>query len=393
MALFSPLQFVDESTHDYLNYLLQKAIEARASDIHLEPLRHALRVRFRVDGRLYEFERLPNHLKPNLLAYVKIRSQMDIAQTRLPQDGRFEYQLQGPWDIRASLIPTIYGESIALRLLNPSQLCLYFSELGFLDDHDKTLQALIHQAGGMLLFCGPTGSGKTTTLYSILNYLQDGRQKMITLEDPIEYHLEGVHQVAVHPGIGLSFANSLRAILRQAPDLIMIGEIRDPDTIHTAINAAITGHKVLSTLHTDDTISALLRLLDLGIPSFLMGSAISGIVAQRLMRCVCPHCAETAAAPIDSRLKPLLADEAYNFKEGRGCEQCRFTGFLGRIGVFEILPVKPALIELLSLKASYTQLQGYLKAHKIRSLAQDALLKAQRGISPLSEVMHLLNQS
>lgn len=391
MALLSPLQFVDESTQDYLHYLLNKAIAARASDIHLEPLEEVLRIRLRVDGRLYEIERLPNQLKSNLIAYIKIRAQMDIAQSRLPQDGRFEYPVGTKhFDIRASLIPTIYGESLALRLLNPSQVCLYFAQLGFLDDHDKALQDLIHQAGRMLLFCGPTGSGKTTTLYSILNHLQNGRQKIITLEDPIEYHLEGIHQVAVQPAIGLCFANSLKAILRQAPDLIMIGEIRDPETIQTAVNAAITGHKVLSTLHTDDTLSALLRLLDLGIPSFLIGAAIGGIVAQRLMPCVCPHCAESVSPTIDSSLVSLLADEPCNFKIGRGCEQCRFTGLRGRIGVFEILPVKPSLLELLALKKPYTHLKSYLKEHNIRTLAQDALLKAQRGLSPLSEALNFL---
>ncbi len=391
MATFSPLAFADESTQDYLHYLLHKAIQARASDIHLEPLRDAFRIRLRVDGMLYEVERLPFALKANLLAYLKIRSNMDITQSRLPQDGRFFYQWEGmQFDIRCSLIPTLYGESMVLRLLNKAQLCLYFSELGFLDDHDQQLKSLMHLSGGMLLFCGPTGSGKTTTLYSVLNYLHDGKHKIITLEDPIEYTLEGIHQVSIQSEIGLSFSQSLRAILRQAPDLIMLGEIRDLDTLDTAINAAITGHQVLSTLHTDDTLGGLIRLMDMGLPSFLIETAIKGIVAQRLVRCVCPHCVEDAPISIPYPLKALLADEPLQLKQGIGCSFCRYTGVLGRIGAFEVLPLKPELVELLDQKRPLGDLQAYLKSHKIRTLSQDAILKAQRGIIPLSESLNLV---
>lgn len=391
MLTVTPLALADDSTQDYLHYLLRKAIQARASDIHLEPLRDAFRIRFRVDGMLYEAERLPLALKTNLLAYLKIRSNMDITQSRLPQDGCFSYRLEEmQFDVRCSLIPTLYGESMALRLLNKAQLCLYFSELGFLEDHDRQLKALMHQSGGMLLFCGPTGSGKTTTLYSILNYLHDGKHKIITLEDPIEYTLEGIHQVSIQPEMGLSFSQSLRAILRQAPDLIMLGEIRDLSTLDTAINAAITGHQVLSTLHTDDTLGALIRLMDMGLPSFLIGSSIKGIVAQRLVRCVCPHCVEDAPLSIPYHLKPLLSDEPLQLKQGRGCSFCRYTGVLGRIGAFELLPLHPALLELLEQKRPLRALQAYLKSHKIRTLGQDAVLKAQRGIIPLSEALHLL---
>lgn len=391
MATFTPLAFVDASTQDYLHYILNKAIQARASDIHLEPLRDAFRIRFRVDGLLYEAERLPSSLKSNLLAYLKIRSNMDITQSRLPQDGRFLYAFEGnQFDVRCSLIPTLYGESMALRLLSKKQLCLYFAELGFLDDHDRTLKALMHQAGGMLLFCGPTGSGKTTTLYSILHHLHDGKHKIITLEDPIEYTLDGIHQVSIRPEIGLSFSQALRAILRQAPDLIMLGEIRDLATLDTAINAAITGHQVLSTLHTDTSLGALIRLMDMGLPSFLIGTAIKGILAQRLVRCVCPHCVEDSPLSIPLQLKTLLEDEPVRLKQGRGCSLCRHTGVLGRIGAFELLPLKPDFLELLDQKKPLEDLQAYLKVNKIRTLGQDAMLKAQRGIIPLSEALTLL---
>lgn len=402
MPIFPHLSFVDESTQDYLHYLLDNAIQARASDIHLEPLRDAFRIRFRVDGYLYEADRLPPSLKASLLSYLKIRSHMDITQSRLPQDGRFGYAYKGRHlDIRCSVIPTLFGESMALRLLHKDQACVYFAELGFLEDHDQQLKALMHQSGGMLLFCGPTGSGKTTTLYSMLNYLHDGKHKIITLEDPIEYTLEGIHQLSIRPTIGLSFAQSLRAILRQAPDLIMLGEIRDADTLDTAIHAAISGHQVLSTLHTDTTLGALMRLMDMGLPSFLIGTAIKGIVAQRLVCCVCPHCVESAPPPVlqgveDTPLKihpslaTLLADEPLRFRQAKGCAVCRHTGLLGRIGAFELLPLKPELLELIDQKRPLADLQAYLKAHKIRTLGDDAILKAQRGIIPLSEALALV---
>lgn len=384
------MERVDASTQKYAAYLINSAIFARASDIHLEPLSHTFRVRYRIDGYLQTIESLPKDTESSLLAHLKLLSGMNISERRLPQDGRFDWRYKDfSYDIRSATYPTIQGESLVLRLLNKKQYELSFSELGFLDDHVHVLKSLIEKPEGILLFTGPTGSGKSTTLYSILHHLKHANKKIITLEDPVEYKVSQIHQVRIQDPIGLSFANGLRAILRQAPDIILVGEIRDTETLKIAIHAAITGHKVLSTLHTYDTARALLRLLEMGIPYYLISGALQGVVAQRLIRKICPFCVSDTV--YDNIYKDFLEEDVVVYsKRGLGCEHCLQTGFLGRLGVFEILPFSPNLADLLSLDFSLNALVGFLKKEGIRTLKQDAVFKAQRGLTSWKEILKIM---
>ncbi|KAB2644021.1 MAG: type II/IV secretion system protein [Verrucomicrobia bacterium] len=375
-----------------LSHLILKAQESRASDLHLEPLSNAVRVRIRVDGALHEVQSLSKKLQESLVSRLKIMSaSMDIAEKRLPQEGRFQFQCGiHIFDIRISTIPTIYGESVVLRFLERSSLPLGLSELGLEPEDHCILKNLIAQPYGLLLVTGPTGSGKTTTLYSCLQELNHPNQKIITVEDPIEYQLPGVNQVQVEKEIGRTFSSVLRAMLRQASNKIMIGEIRDAETARIAINASLTGHLIFSSLHTNDAPSALMRLQNLGIPPYLIAGGLRAIIAQRLVRRLCSHC----KAPTDFTkyeetilgLKERSLSMCHPMKAS-GCSECQETGFQGRLGIFEILTISDLLRQDIHEKKTSVHLREHMRHHGIKTLREDGLKKVFSGLTTLHEIL------
>ncbi len=335
-----------------VNLIITRAIERRASDIHFEPFEDHFRVRYRIDGVLHDVESPPRRLQAAIISRVKIMAKLNIAERRLPQDGRIMLRVKGKEiDFRVSSIPTIHGESLVLRILDKSSIVLDIEKIGFPEDTLRGFTELIQRPHGIILVTGPTGSGKTTTLYCALQEINSPDKKIITVEDPVEYQLKGVNQIQVKPAIGLTFANSLRSIVRQDPDVILIGEIRDAETAEIAIHSALTSHLVLSTLHTNDAPSAITRLIDMGMEDYLLSSTIIGILAQRLVRAACPYCREPYAPDpailnemkvIRNGLEPLKAYEV------RGCDRCGFTGYWGRMGIFEFLKVARTFKSLFS---------------------------------------------
>ena len=326
-----------------VNLIISKAIEARASDIHIEPFEKDLKVRYRIDGILYDVESPPKKLKAAVISRVKIMAKLNIAERRLPQDGRIKLKVLGKdIDLRVSTLPTMYGESVVMRILDKSNSNLYdIRRLGFPEDSLRDLEALIRRPHGILLVTGPTGSGKTTTLYSALDTINLPDKKIITIEDPVEYQMDGINQIQVNPQIGLTFASGLRHIVRQDPDVIMVGEIRDLETAEIAIRAALTGHLVFSTLHTNDAPSAITRLVDMGAEDYLIASSLLGVLAQRLVRVICPHC-RVEVFPVPEMLDEIgyrrgNGHEPHRFFEGKGCEHCANTGFIGRVGIYELM--------------------------------------------------------
>ena len=373
-----------------VSLLMLEAFKNRASDIHLEPLERKFRVRFRIDGVLREVQGPPKRLQPSVISRIKIMSNMSIAERRLPQDGRIKLNLFGKdIDLRVSAIPTSHGESIVLRLLDKSNLLLGLGQLGFLSDDEKKFESLIRQPNGILLITGPTGSGKTTTLYACLNFLNRPDRKLITVEDPVEYQLSGINQVQVNETIGLSFANVLRSILRQAPNIIMIGEIRDFETAEIAVHASLTGHLVFSTLHTNDAAGAITRLIDQGVKPFLVASSLIGILAQRLIRKICPKCKEPTQPP-DYQLKMLKITpeklKAVTFYKGKGCEHCNGIGYHGRIGIMELLEVDDSVRKLIYQKVSSPQIRKRAREIGMRTLREDGIQKVLSGMTTLEEV-------
>lgn len=362
--------------------LVEQAVVAGASDLHLEPMRDAVRVRIRVDGLLRELVRLPLAAHSTLVTQLKVAANMDIAEKRVPQDGRIALELDGrSVDLRLSTLPTTLGEKIAIRLLAQQEL-LQLEELGFTEANLACYRRLFTQPNGLILLTGPTGSGKTSTLYATLAELDAATRNIITLEDPVEYSLPGINQVAVNRRSGMTFAKGLRAIVRQDPDVIMLGEIRDEETAGIAVQAALTGHLVLSTLHTNSAAGAVYRLLDMGIAPYLLAAALRGVVAQRLVRRLCPACRRQRTATAAER--SFLG--AATVWEQHGCEQCHAAGYRGRVAVQEVLLLTARLQQLVLQRAPVEELEQAARAEGLRSLAEDAAAKALDGLTTVQEL-------
>ncbi|MBT8483988.1 MAG: type II/IV secretion system protein [Phycisphaerales bacterium] len=373
-----------------VNLLLLEAIQSRTSDVHIEPFENELKVKYRIDGELVEQPPPPKHLQPALIGRIKIMSGMNIAERYIPQDGHITLRFEGrKVDIRVSTVPTLYGESVVMRILDKSALPLDLVSLGMGEDMRNEMDRLIAKPHGMVLVTGPTGSGKTTTLYAALSKLYDPRKKIITIEDPVEYELAGINQMPVNPKRGLTFASGLRSILRQDPDVIFVGEIRDGETADIAIRSALTGHLIFSTLHTNDAISSIGRLTDMGAEPYLVASVIEGVLAQRLGRRVCPECREQVPMPEDIEHR-LSAEEKALFNgqvwRGRGCKQCNESGHYGRIGYFELLRISPALRKAISENRPAGELADLAEA-SFRTMREDGMHKASQGLSTIEEVM------
>ena len=374
-----------------VNQIIVDAFKNRASDIHLEPMAAKFRVRYRIDGVLHEMKGPPKKLQPNIVARLKIQSGMSIAERRIPQDGRIQTSISGKLiDLRVNVLPTNHGESVCMRILDKEGLRLGLPELGFFTDDQQTFERLVGMPDGILLVTGPTGSGKTTTLYSVLNYINRPDRKIITVEDPVEYMLSGINQVQVHEHIGFTFASALRAMLRQAPNVVMLGEIRDMETASIAINASLTGHLVFSTLHTNDAPSAVTRLIDIGVKPFLVASSTRGIMAQRLVRKVCKVCT-APAMPSDAELRALSIDpnnvKDANFRKGKGCPNCSGTGNRGRFGVFEIFVIEDEARKLIYDKVPATVLRNRAREMGMRTLREDGARKVIAGLTTADEVI------
>jgi type IV pilus assembly protein PilB len=374
-----------------VNSIIAEAFKMRASDIHLEPLSKTFRMRYRIDGVLHEIKAPPKRLQAAVISRLKIQSNMSISEHRIPQDGRIQTAVGGKLiDLRVSCLPTNHGESIVMRILDKEGLRLGLPELGFFTDDQQTFEKLIGLPDGILLVTGPTGSGKTTTLYSCLHFINRPDRKIITVEDPVEYLLSGINQVQVAEAVGLTFSFALRSILRQAPNVIMIGEIRDLETASIAINASLTGHLVFSTLHTNDAPSAVTRLIDIGVKPFLVASSTRALMAQRLVRKVCRQCA-APSVPSESELRTLGMDlasiQGANFQKGKGCSNCSNTGYRGRFGIFEIFVIDDEARKLIYEKVSSSVLRARAREMGMRTLREDGIRKVQAGLTTPDEVI------
>ncbi len=402
-----PGMLEDAPTARMFDIIMIQAIRDRASDIHLEPDEMALRVRFRIDGFLYESLTLPKQVHPSITSRIKILAEMDIAETRAPQDGNFNVKMEKRgFEIRVSTFPTIYGENVVLRILDQTSPLFKLEELGFSKDMLDLCKQLIQRPNGIILVTGPTGSGKTTSLYAFLNLINSKEKNIITIEDPVEYRLALIRQTQINPKAGITFATGLRSILRQDPDVIMIGEIRDRETSEIALQSALTGHLVLSTLHTNDAPEAITRLMDIGVEPYLISSSLIGVLAQRLVRTICPDC--KTPYPADPNILSDLGDveksrndcrtdtqprevskskEPLTLYRGKGCKNCKQSGYRGRAGIFELLPINEKIKQLISEKAS-TQVirEAAKKTVGMVSLREDGLGKVLKGITTLEEV-------
>jgi general secretion pathway protein E len=377
-----------------VNRMIARAVEARASDIHIEPFEQRLRVRYRIDGILQEVDPPPTHLRPAVLSRIKIMARLNIAERRLPQDGRIRLAVRGKdIDLRVATIPTMHGEAVVLRVLDRTSVTLDFQALGLAGEGLAAYRAALNRPNGILLVTGPTGSGKTTTLYTSLLELNTPDKKILTVEDPIEYQLDGVNQVQIKPQIGLSFAHVLRSMLRHDPDIIMVGEIRDLETAQIAIQAALTGHLVLSTLHTNNAASTLTRLLDMGVEDYLMTSTVNGIVAQRLVRQLCTHCRQPFA-PLPELLRQLGLERAEDvtFWRPQGCQKCNGTGYFGRISVNEVLVITDAVRRQILEHAEATALQRTAIETGMRPMFQDGIAKVRAGVTTVEEVLRVTRE-
>jgi len=403
-----------------VNTIMEYAAKARASDVHIEPREKSVKVRYRIDGVLHDTMNLPTHILPALVSRIKILSNMKIDEHRVPQDGRFDIKVDNrEIDLRVSISPTVFGEKIVIRLLDKSGGLITLEDLGIRGRAYKIIDAGIKRPHGMVLSTGPTGSGKSTTLYAILNKMNSPEVNIITLEDPVEYQVDGVNQIQVNAAVGLTFASGLRSILRQDPDIIMVGEIRDAETAGLAVQSALTGHTVLSTLHTNNAAGVLPRLLDMDIEPFLVSSTVSTVIGQRLVRKICPKCKEKyKASPSlaeaiirevgkylpSSTDKKLNTDTGYkdlpNVEEkevylykGKGCDDCRNTGFQGRIGIFEVFPVTPEIEKLLLTHATTTEIQNEAIVQQMITMREDGFLKALEGVTTIEEVVSKATES
>lgn len=381
-----------------VSFVIAEAFRRRASDVHLEPLERKFRVRYRIDGILHEVESPPKQLQNSIISRVKIMANMSIDEKRIPQDGRIKLKVLGrDIDLRVSTVPGNHGESVVMRILDRSSLLLGLPQLGLLSEDEKVYKRLIEMPNGILLVTGPTGSGKTTTLYACLSSINRPDRKIITVEDPVEYLISGINQVQVNEDIDLTFANILRSILRQAPDIIMIGEIRDLETANIAIHASLTGHLVFSTLHTNDAPSAITRLIDIGVKPFLVASSVQGILAQRLVRTICPKC-KRAYKPTFDELRSAGAAigkeqiESLTFWQGVGCDYCGGTGFYGRIGIFELLVLDDELRKLIYQRVPSTEIMKRACQLGMKTLKEDGLRKVYSGITTLEEVVRVAGE-
>ena len=375
----------------YVNSLIVDAIRRKASDIHLEPLEKRFRVRFRIDGVLQEFKGPPKRLQASIISRLKLMAEVSLAEKRIPQDGRIQARSGGrDIDLRVSVLPTVYGESIVMRILDKEGLKLGLPELGFFADDQAKLQGLITGSDGVFLVTGPTGSGKSTTLYSALNYINKPDRKIITVEDPVEYQMAGINQVQVKRDVGMTFAAALRAMLRQAPNIVMIGEIRDLETAEIAVNAALTGHMVFSTLHTNDSVSSVTRLVDIGVKPFLVSAALRGALAQRLVRRVCQACAQPYK-PSAKELQSIGMTEqdlaGATPMKGAGCVKCGERGYKGRRGVFELFLVSEETQEMIYSGASLVQLRRKAREAGMRTMREDGQRKVASGMTTIGEVL------
>jgi len=378
-----------------VNILIARALESRASDIHIEPFDDELIVRYRIDGVLHNVETAPKKLQAAIVSRIKIMAKLNIAERRLPQDGRIRIKIGvREIDLRVSTIPVIYGESIVLRILDKEDIVIDLEQLGFSDETLTRFNGLIQKPNGIVLVTGPTGSGKTTTLYGALDKINSPDRKIITVEDPVEYQLKGVNQIQVKPQIGLNFADALRHIVRQDPDVIMIGEIRDLETAEIAVQSALTGHMVFSTLHTNDAPSAITRLMDLGVESFLLSSTVRGILAQRLVRIICPHCREKDYSVVSrEELDPFEIGPEVDIYRGKGCEKCTYTGYFGRKGIFELMVIDDDIRRLMLRKADANELRQAARQQGMKTLFEDGAAKIKLGITTPSEVFRVTQEA
>ena len=379
-----------------VNLILFQAVRERASDIHIEPFQKELKVRYRIDGILYQRFDPPKRYQSAIISRLKVMAKLDIAEKRLPQDGRIPIKIaEKDIDIRVSIIPTTFGERVVLRLLDKSSVLLGLEEVGLSPDQLEILEDLIHRANGILLVTGPTGSGKTTTLYGALSRINSPDKNIITIEDPVEYHLWGIGQIQVNPKIGLTFAHGLRSVLRHDPDVILVGEIRDVETAEIAIQSALTGHLVFSTLHTNDAASAVTRLVDMGIEPFLAASVVRATVAQRLIRVICPECKEGYVPEAEALREEGLAMSQLEGKTlywGKGCPACSETGYRGRTGIYEILLVSEAIRQLIMKKADSTTIGRKAVEEGMRTMREDGARKVIAGITSLEEVVRVTQE-
>lgn len=379
----------DMQAVDIVENIFSKAITLHASDIHIEPLDTKTRVRLRIDGLLRSIEDIPAARHNSVISRIKVLCDMDIAERRVPQDGRLEITREGRCiDLRISTLPTIRGEKIVIRVLDKERTLFSLNQLDFSEENLKLYQSMYKTARGIVLITGPTGSGKSTTLYATLNELNTQEQNIITIEDPVEYKIAGINQVAVNPKTGLTFAKGLRAIVRQDPNIIMVGEIRDAETAQIAIQSALTGHLVLSTLHTNSAAGAVTRLLDMRIEPFLLASAVRGVVAQRLVRKICPHCCKQyEAEDWEKNFLHVPAERELLLQRGEGCEKCGFTGYKGRMAVQEVLPITEQITGLILHRDSETMIQETARQYGFISLKQDGVDKVIAGYTTVAELI------
>ncbi len=380
-----------------VNLIIHEAITLRASDIHVEPFADRVRIRYRIDGVLVERDSPPRRLLAPMISRIKIMGSIDISEKRRPQDGRIKMTSKGKhFDLRVSILPTSHGQSVVMRILDRGSIQVNIRDLGFGEEDYKRFQSIIKRPNGIFLVTGPTGSGKTTTLYSALNELNRPDRKIITAEDPVEYYLPGINQVEVKHQIGLDFARIIRAMLRQAPNIILVGEIRDQETAEIAVQASLTGHLVFSTLHTNDAPSAITRMQDIGVPPFLVASSVIAIMAQRLVRLICPKCKEPDKPPMHeikaAGLTPQQATQA-SFARGRGCSHCHHTGYRGRKGIFELLRMNSAIREMTFNREPAQAIRRQSRLLGMRTLLEDGVAKAVAGVTTLEEVLSICHHS
>jgi type IV pilus assembly protein PilB len=387
--------FDESRVVDLVDRIIEQSQKYMASDIHIEPREEDIRVRFRIDGRLQDFQSLPLSIANALISRLKIMASMDIAESRRPQDGRILFlSKDSRLDLRISTYPTLYGEKSVLRLLNISESIHSLIDLGFEQEPLKQYEEMQVGGEGIILVSGPTGSGKTTTLYSTLNKLETADVNIVTIEDPVEYDLDNINQAQVNPKSGVTFASALRAILRQDPDIVMVGEVRDEETVELAIRAALTGHLVFSTIHTNDAASGFTRLLNWGIEPFLITSTVKGIIAQRLVRRICQACKESyEAEPMNLKKVGLNVNNPITLYRGKGCLSCRNTGYKGRIGIYELLQMDDEIAQLIMDKAPGYKIRENAINKGMITLLEDGLIKAKRGDTSLSEVIETLGST
>lgn len=387
-AFLEAQQSDDSPVAKMVNQLIKQAVQLGASDIHFDPHETELVIRMRIDGVLRTERILPIVMNNVLVSRIKIMSKLNIAEKRLPQDGRFKMEMEFKTiDLRVAILPTTFGEKVVMRLLDTGSVTLGIKQLGFSEENEREFSRIINHAYGIILVTGPTGSGKSTTLYTALQHLNNEAVNIITVEDPVEYQIKGINQVQVKPNIGMTFAAGLRSILRQDPDIIMVGEIRDSETAEIALRSAMTGHLVLSTLHTNDAVSAISRLIDMGIEPFLVASSLVGVLAQRLVRQVCPYCAEGYHLSGDE--KQLLVSRGLpitSVTKGKGCTNCNNSGYKGRLAIHELVVIDNRLQEMITTKQSDATYRNYVKEKGFKGMLDDGLLKVSQGKTTIEEI-------